>query len=403
VRLAYCLNLHAADDLDGTLAGLRSITLPLRDRLAGGRPFGVGVYLPAAVAGFLAAPEGAGALEGLAAFLADEGLDPFTFNAFPFGRFHAPGLKRGVFRPTWAEPEREAFTRAVAGVAARLNPSVARGGHVSISTHTGAFGALDPEGAEACAAAFARCAVELVRLEDEGGPRTILSLEAEPRANAGDSRALAEWLERVRAAAGEAGTRHLGVCLDACHSAVEFESPAQAWAAAARPPAPLGKLQFSSALSVPGPSGRPAARAALEALDEPVYLHQVTGRGSAGELRVDDLPDLSAALASPASDAWLACDEWRCHFHVPVDAASLGAELGTTRSHADELLSLALSDPGAWGSDELHLEIETYTWGVLPGPPPAPEALVAGLEREYRHVMALLAAGGWEPAPAPSV
>ena len=31
-RLAYCLNLHAADTLDDTIAGIRAVTLPLRER-----------------------------------------------------------------------------------------------------------------------------------------------------------------------------------------------------------------------------------------------------------------------------------------------------------------------------------------------------------------------------------
>ncbi len=394
MRLAYCLNLHAADDLEQTLAGVRAITLPLRDRLADGRPFGVGVYLPAAVALSLADPAEQRALDDLAGFFASEGLDPFTFNAFPHGRFHEPGLKRGVFRPAWSEPEREAFTRAVVRVAAHL-ACAGEGGHVSISTHTGQFGPLGDEQASRCAEAFARCATELARIEADGGPRVVLSLEAEPRANAGDTSALAAWLERLRVVSGEAGARHLGVCLDACHSAVEFESAAEAWALATRPRTPLGKLQFSSALSLDRPAAHPEACAALLAMDEAVYLHQVTGRGAAGEMRVDDLSELAAALSSPRAGEWLACDQWRCHFHVPVDADELGGDLRTTRAHADALLSCALSDPGGWGSRELHVEIETYTWGVLPGPPLTPGALVDGLEREYAHVMALLTSHGW--------
>jgi sugar phosphate isomerase/epimerase len=396
--LAYCLNLHAAADFEATLAGLRAITLPLRDRLADGRPFGVGVYLPAAVAGLLASPAGERDLDELAAFLAAEGLDPFTFNAFPHGRFHEPGLKRGVFRPAWDEPEREAFTRAVALVAARLNRADGAGGHVSISTHTGGFGPLGEERAGRVAAAFARSASELARLEAEGAPRMVLALEAEPRANAGDTRALAAWMERLRGEAGEAGARHLGVCLDACHSAVEFEPDAEAWAWATRSATPLGKLQFSSALALERPAVRPCAREALLAMEEPVFLHQVTGSGLAGELRVDDLGELAAALASPSAGDWLACDQWRCHFHVPVDVAEFGAGLATTRAHADALLSRALSDPDAWGSRELHVEIETYTWDLLPRPSLAPRVLVDGLEREYRHVLGLLVRHGWERA-----
>ena len=158
VRLAYCLNLHAADDLAGTLAGIRAITLPLRDRLGGAGSFGVGMYLPASVALRLATPEGADELEQLRALLEAERLDPFTFNAFPYGGFHAAGLKRAVFAPTWADAERLEFTLAVARIARALGSESA---HVSISTHSGRFGAWDAGEDERAVAAFRACAAEL--------------------------------------------------------------------------------------------------------------------------------------------------------------------------------------------------------------------------------------------------
>ncbi len=43
VRLAYCTNLHAGETAIAIREGLSSVTLPLRDRLAGGEPFGVGL------------------------------------------------------------------------------------------------------------------------------------------------------------------------------------------------------------------------------------------------------------------------------------------------------------------------------------------------------------------------
>ncbi|MEM7515782.1 MAG: hypothetical protein AAF368_02505, partial [Planctomycetota bacterium] len=52
-----------------------------------------------------------------------------------------------------------------------------------------------------------------------------------------------------------------------------------------------------------------------------------------------------------------------------------------------------------FGTSELHVEIETYTWDVLPtsvgGGSPDP---VDALEREYRSVFGELEAAGWSPA-----
>ncbi|TDJ68984.1 MAG: hypothetical protein E2O39_12355 [Planctomycetota bacterium] len=417
VRLAYCLNLHAADDLDGTIAGMRAVTLPLRDRLAQGRPFGVGVYLPDPVARELATPERprpGPALERLARFFADEGLAPFTFNAFPYGGFHREGLKESVYRPTWLEADRVRFTCAVAQAAAYFaTATAATPSHVSISTHPGTYGAwvTGPEDLEQCARNMGACVLTFARIEAGGGPRIVLSLEAEPLASAGDSAELAEFLALARpivaavvaadgawsaSAARTLATRHLGTCLDCCHSAVEFEAPAQALALATRAEGPLGKLQFSSALALPRPAAAPEARGHLVAMAEPVYLHQVTGRAGARRLHCADLPELDAALARDGSE-WLECDEWRCHFHVPVDLDHVGG-LSTTRAHADAILAAALGSPERWGTPDLHVEIETYTWDILPGPARGAGDLVDGLEREYTHVIAQIESSGWKRA-----
>lgn len=393
VRLAYCLNLHPAGDLEEMLAGMRAVTLPLRDRLSsGGDAFGAGLYLPAALARRLASPEGERELDRLAGFLGEHRLDPFTYNAFPAGGFHADGLKAGVFRPTWMEEQRVRFTLDVATVAARLRRRLggAEGSHVSVSTHTGAFGpeVRGEEDVRACARNLARTADALAEIEEREGTRVVLSLEAEPRAMSGDSASLARFLSRVP-------SRHLGTCLDACHSAVEFEDPSEAFELATSA-GPLGKMQFSSALELSAPARRPAAVDQLLAMDEPRYLHQVTGVSTRKRCQAADLPELREALAGRAGDDWRACPEWRCHFHVPVDLEVVGEDgLSTTREHADRTLAAVLARPERWGAGELHLEIETYTWDVLPGAVRGPGALVEGLEREYAHVIGRLEAAGW--------
>jgi len=418
VRLCYCLNLHPAEDLAGVRRGVEEITLALASRLGVRDGFGLGSWLAAAVAMPLGAGEG---LEDYAGFVRDRGLDPFTYNAFPFGGFHRPGLKAGVFRPTWAETERVVYTASVARVAARAwERAGRRSSHVSISTHSGMHGAdaSDRAALLRCADNFARTAGLLARLERETGCRIVLGIEAEPRASAGTTAEVARLLELVReraaavlpaeqaverARATDVVRRHLGTCLDACHAAVEFEHPQDAYLSATHAGAPLAKLQFASALELSAPRENDVARERFFALDEPVYLHQVTGRLPDGALvRAGDLPEVQAAYA--AGDArWRAAAPWRCHFHVPVDLGSVGRErggLGTTRAHADELLAVALADPERWGGDELHLEIETYTWDILPGEARGTGSLIDGLEREYRHVEARLEAAGWRRSKA---
>lgn len=390
VRLAYCLNLHPADTLAGLLEGLRGITLPLRERIAPGRTFGVGMYVPARLAAELTQGE---EWRSLKAVLEEHDLDPFTWNAFPYGGFGADGLKARVFEPTWAEPERRSFTQDVARLATLLARRPSKGEHVSISTHTGWHTSRTPD-ARVAFRNLAYVGVQLSAARDPADARLVVSLEPEPRSTANDTRELAALYE---GALSRAKWSALGTCLDTCHAAVEFEDPSESIARSTHG-ALLGKLQFTSALAL-----RPERRAdvdALLALDEPRYLHQVTARSADGELlRVGDLPELRTALDGPDGERWWRGAELRCHFHVPVDLAHLAeGPLGTTREHADATLAAALARPERWGTDDLHVEIETYTWDVLPRAARGPGELVDGLEREYRHVLERLAAAGWNPA-----
>ncbi len=412
IRLAYCLNVHPGETLEEVLAGIEGVTVPLARRFAGAGCFGAGLYVAAGLARRPAAPEGRADLDRLAGTLADAGLDPFTANAFPYGGFHSAGLKAGVFRPTWAEPERLAFTldaaRVLVACARAAGDGGAPRGGLSLSTHTGRHGPFADESERAAAAAqLARAALALARLGEEAGVRLRLALEPEPGASAGDTAAGLRWIEHVReegprlvpeeprAELERALEESLGLCLDTCHSAVEFEEPAAAADLALG--APLAKLQATSALSLVDPAARPEARAALLALDEPRYLHQLTARHPGGVARLMDLPELAAALAR-GERAWCEAREWRCHFHVPLDQERWGtgaADLGTTVDHALSILGRVLASPERWPGGELHLEVETYTWDVLPG---RPASLAERLAAELERVLAACAAAGWRPA-----
>ncbi len=115
----------------------------------------------------------------------------------------------------------------------------------------------------------------------------------------------------------------------------------------------------------------------------------------------DRLAAATGALRSgdPDWNGWRGCDEWRCHFHVPVDLDAVGG-LGTTRAQADAALQVVLAAPERWGTRELHVEIETYTWNVLPETARGAGELVDGLEREMRHVLSVLEGAGWSAVRA---
>lgn len=405
MRLAYSQNVHPAASARELVETLHSVTARLRERLGHTGAFGVGLYFSASVAEELeVSPK---ALATLVGALRDNAFDPFTYNAFPFARFGESGLKAAVFDPPWSSSLRVQHTQRVARLACELLEAcedvVGRAAHVSISTHTGAHSSrVDAVVAAGIQAGFQAALVELARLERERHMRIVLALEPEPRANVNDLAALAAWRTESLAPHGpierDLAARHLGACIDACHAAVEFEEPLRAFVHAIVDGAPLGKLQYTSALALQDPARNELGRERLFALDEPRYLHQVTALGRRGLVRAGDLDEARERFHA-GDPAWCEAREWRCHFHVPTDLEGGGPDgLGTTRAHAQALLGTILGSPARWGTDELHVEIETYTWSILAAERRGGGDLIDGLEREYRHVLGLLAAHGWRPA-----
>ena len=174
--------------------------------------------------------------------------------------------------------------------------------------------------------------------------------------------------------------RHLGLCLDACHAAVEFEAPREVAATLRAAAIPVAKIQLSSGLRIAHVDAE--AIAALAPYADPVYLHQVVERRAGALNRYLDLPD---ALAAFARDPGGAAREWRIHFHVPIFLDRL-RHFDSTQAFLRELLALQRESPLS-----AQLEVETYTWDVLPDEA-RPAGLTEAIARELRFCMAQLGA-----------
>ena len=370
-HLSYCTNIHPGESWPEVRANLERYLVPVRERVAPGRPFGVGLRLSAESARELAAPA---ALEELRAFLRTNDLYVFTINGFPYGPFHGRPVKEQVYLPDWLDPERLAYTDQLAEVLAALLPEGVEG---TISTVPGAFAPRVHDDADQArmAQALLDHVVHLVRLRASTGRRLALALEPEPCCFLETIAEAVTFFERylfsaaavARVAAlsasslGAAATairEHLGVCLDACHMAVEFEEPAQALDALRTAGIRVPKVQVTAGLRVVVRDGDDAILDALGAFADDVYLHQVVERREDGSLtRHLDLPQ---ALAAARAGRGQGTREWRVHFHVPVFRERYGAFEGT-QGYVAELLRLvrerAVSE---------HFEVETYTWDVLP-------------------------------------
>ncbi|MBX3161170.1 MAG: metabolite traffic protein EboE [Deltaproteobacteria bacterium] len=341
-HLTYCTNIHPGESWAEVRANVERHVVDVKAQLAPSEPFGVGLRLSARAAGELAEPR---ELAAFRRFLDEHGLYVFTINGFPYGTFHGAPVKEQVYRPDWTEPERVAYTNRLADVLAALLPDGVDG---SISTVPGCFRARGGAAAEAAIAAnLARCAEHLAAVEARTGARIALALEPEPRCSIETlAEAAAFFAAHVR------DRDRLAVCLDACHAAVEFEHLPSALAELRAAGVAVAKVQLSAGLRLtPGP----AERAALTRYADEVYLHQVVARRGDRLERYVDLPE---ALAEASADD--ADDEWRVHFHVPIFRDDLGP-FASTQPFLAELLALHRASPIA-----PHLEVETYTWDVLP-------------------------------------
>ena len=147
--------------------------------------------------------------------------------------------------------------------------------------------------------------------------------------------------------------RHLGVCLDSCHAAIAFEAPLAAIEALEAAGIGIGKLQLSACLRIPRVTAE--TRRQLQPFADPVYLHQVAEKSDAGLRRFTDLDEAFASLGEGAPPR-----EWRVHFHVPIFHREL-APFATTQDFLATVLARHRQRPIT-----SHLEVETYTWSVLP-------------------------------------
>jgi hypothetical protein len=238
-----------------------------------------------------------------------------------------------------------------------------------------------------------RHVAHLHALYERTGKRIALALEPEPCCYLETTDQAVAFFERelrgARAARmlrelcgnGEALGRHLGLCLDACHAAVEFEEPAEVVSKLRAAEIPLIKLQLSSGLRLAQVDATTSS--ALQPYLDPIYLHQVVEKRDGALTRYLDLPDALAALRAHGSSAPA---EWRVHFHVPVFLEHLG-HFGSTQAFLRELLALQRSSAIC-----SHLEVETYTWEVLPAELRARD-LAEALARELRFCLTQLGHG----------
>jgi hypothetical protein len=368
-HLTYSTLVHPGDTWPEMWHSLTTYVPRVKARVCPDKPFGVSLRLSNASAEVLHGQPAERAK--LKAFLAENDLYLYTVNAFPYGPFKNQVVKEQVYEPDWRGEERARYTMMVADILAEVC-----GPEVNPSIQSPPLGfkprVTGPDVVEAYAANLRRLAVHLHRLRERTGRTVTLAVEPEPACYLETTAETIQFFTKVlrsdaslAALAKELGTdsegartvlrRHIGTVYDICHQAVEFEDITESLQGLVDNDIPVFKLQEAAAVQVPAVT--PAAIQELRRWADTVYLTQTIEK-RAGKLRAFlNLEDAIVAWEKdPAGER-----EWRIHFHVPVFLETVGEHFRTTRFAIAEALAFHKRQPLS-----AQLEIETYTWDVLP-------------------------------------
>jgi len=366
-HLTYSTLVHPGDTWPEMKNSLVTFVPEVKKRFSPDAPMGVSLRLAnASVEELLAKPE---ERTWLKKFLEDNNLYVYTVNAFPYGPFKGEIVKERVYEPDWTTEARTKYTMHIADILAEVTSQPVE---PTIQTAPLAYRpkANTPEFLANFNENIYRVIAHLMNLEKRTGRRVKLAVEPEPYCFLETIPETVQWFnekiyslaaaERIAKLSGEplsevfgATRRYLGVVLDICHQSVAFESIADDIDQLSQAGIPIFKLQEAAALRVDHVDAEIVTE--LKKYTGTIYLSQTTELRNGVITRYLNLEDAIAAWENDPGPR-----EWRTHFHVPVFLQDLGP-FQTTRSGIDDALRIHARTPLS-----THLEIETYTWDVLP-------------------------------------
>jgi len=369
-HLTYCTNIHPGQDWAGTFESLAQYLPIIKNKISKEQPFGIGLRLSNKASEELAMNNN---LPQFKSWLIKNGLYVFTMNGFPYGNFHDEVVKDKVHEPDWTTRDRVNYTIRLFEQLAYLLPEGISGG-ISTSPisykhwHKG----TDSKKIvlEKGASHLTELILKLYELEERTSKYLHLDIEPEPDGmleNTEDVlifyrnfllpiaiKELIKILDVSEERAKDLVLRYCTLCYDICHFSLAYEEPAFSFEKLKEAGIKIGKIQVSAALKVRfDTSDKDKIWESLAQFDEPTYLHQVTENTKQGVKTYNDLP----TILKNKTDV----SELRAHFHVPIFLESF-EELYSTQDHILKVITILRENVISE-----HLEVETYTWDVLPG------------------------------------
>jgi hypothetical protein len=393
-HLTYCTKIHPCHGWEELFASIQGYVPALKARLAPDRRFGLGLRLSAAESLELLDGDN---LKKFREFLSLHDVYVFTVNGFPYGPFRRQSVKASVFSPDWREDTRVAYTERLIEILASLLPPGMEG---SISTLPLSYKPWiapgDTRSMERIIANLVHIVGLLILIKEEQGTVIHVDLEPEPDGLLENSNEVVDFFQQwllpygAPILAGWTGMslmraqaqllEHIRICLDTCHLAVAYEDFAAVLDLFKANGIQVGKVQITSGLKVWLPEAqeqRQILGRQLELFSHSPYLHQVIARRDGGTFcHYQDLAEILPQFSTVADR------QWRIHFHMPLYVEGYEG-LASTQEETRMILQL-LKERGFCR----HLELETYTWEVLP--PAMQLDILDCLEKEYRWTLQVL-------------
>lgn len=385
--------MHPGESLLDVLDHIQLYTAEVASNFRDHGPFGVGLRISDEASKELMDPL---KLQMLSRVLQNNHLYAFSINGFPAGRFSGPGVKENVYIPDWTDPDRLEYSKRLGRILAALIPDDA--GFGSISTLPGGFKPwiVEESRVQLIARNMLDCAIDYDRIFVETGKEIVLSIEPEPYCfletvdevltffrrdlfSKASVRYVQEQTGKTSMEAKALIRKHLGLCFDTCHSAIEFEQPEEALSAICENQIRIGKIQLSSALELnPYRFILTDQQSLIDEFRDEVYLHQVVENRGNHLVRYRDLDEAidswkdrmarkdSNYVENQTNSPGDSETVWRVHYHLPLFFSGQN-NLRTTGPLVDRTIRWMVQSYSSRSDFPFpHFEVETYTWNVLP-------------------------------------
>ena len=368
-HVTYCTNIHPGKDWKITFESLKKYVPKVKRAIAPYSKFGLGLRLSNLASEELGLGD---KLEEFKYWLDKNDSYIFTMNGFPYGSFHGETIKDKVHQPDWTTTQRFEYTSRIFKQLAVLIPEGISGG---ISTSPISYRHWHKNDSDISltlsqgAQKMVQIAVELHQTEKETGKYLHLDIEPEPDGLLENSDEVLAFFNNYlipegnaifhkefgleKSESDELIKRYLTICYDICHFSLAFEDPKLTFKKLNDCQIKIGKIQVSAALKVISDAGdQKELLDSLAKFDEPTYLHQVTEKLGKRVITYRDLPIVLNREKQ--------FEELRAHFHVPIFIEQYD-RLYSTQDQILKVLECLATDTMCE-----HLEVETYTWEVLP-------------------------------------